>query len=81
MIEKNVSVDRIEVLENGCVQVRQKISIVENGLEISATFHRHVVAPGDNYSQESDRVKAICQLVHTPEAVQAYKDKLQSERN
>lgn len=81
MIEKNVSVDRIEVLENGCVQVRQKISIVENGLEISATFHRHVVAPGDDYSQESDRVKAICQLVHTLEAVQAYKEKLQSERN
>lgn len=81
MIEKNVSVDRIEVLENGCVQVREKISIIENNVEISASFQRHVVAPGDDYSQESDRVKAICQLVHTPEAVQAYKDKLQSERN
>lgn len=81
MIEKIVSPDRIEVVENGCVQVREKISIMENGTELSATYHRYVVAPGDDYSQESDRVKAICQLVHTPEVVQAYKDKLDSERN
>jgi hypothetical protein len=81
MLEKQIVIDRIEVLENGCVQVRQKISIVENGLEISATFHRYVVAPGDDYDQESDRVKAICQIVQTSEVVQAYKDKLQLERN
>jgi hypothetical protein len=72
MLEKVVLVDRIEVLENGCVQVRQKISIIENGSEISATFHRHVVAPGNDYSSEDAKVQAICAVVHTPEVIAAY---------
>ena len=48
-LEKLVVVDRIEVLENGCVQVRTKTAIMEDGKQISGTFHRHVVAPGDDY--------------------------------
>ena len=53
-LEKIVGVDRIEVLENGCVQVRTKTAIMEGGAQISGTFHRHVVAPGDDYSAEDD---------------------------
>ena len=72
MLEKIQVVDRIEVLENGCVQVRTKTAIMEDGKQISGTYHRHVVAPGDDYSQEDARVKAICQATHTPEVVAAY---------
>jgi len=72
-ITKELIVDRIEVVENGCVQVRTKTSIKEDGKEISATFHRHVVAPGDDYSAEADRVKAICAATHTQDVVDAYK--------
>ena len=72
-LEKVVSTDLIEVLENGCVQVRVKTAIVEDGKHISGTFHRHVVAPGDDYSGESDRVKAICAATHTAAVVSAYK--------
>lgn len=72
-LEKNVSVDQIEVVENGCVQVRTKIAIFENGQEISSSFHRHVIAPGDDYSQEDARVQAICAATHTPEVIDAYK--------
>jgi hypothetical protein len=72
-LEKVNSVDLIEVTENGCVQVRTKTAIVENGQQISGTFHRHVVAPGDDYSKEDDRVKAICKATHTPAVVAAYK--------
>jgi hypothetical protein len=71
---KKVSVvDKIEVLENGCVQVRTKTAILEDGEQISGTFHRHVVAPGDDYSGEDARVKAICVATHTPEVIAAYK--------
>jgi hypothetical protein len=73
MISKNEKVDLIEVLENGCVQVRIKTAIIENEKQISSAFHRHVVAPGDDYSAESDKVKAICAATHTAEVVAAYK--------
>lgn len=73
MLEKVNVVDLIEIVENGCVQVRTKTAIMENGKEISSSFHRHVVAPGNNYSQEDARVKAICAATHTRSVVDAYK--------
>lgn len=72
MLEKIEVVDRIEVVENGSVQVRTRTSIMEDGQQISGTFHRHVVAPGDDYSNEDARVQAICAATHTPEVVAAY---------
>jgi len=71
-LEKIKIVDRIEVLENGSVQVRTKTSIMEDGKQISGNFHRHVVAPGDDYSGEDARVKAVCAATHTPEVIAAY---------
>lgn len=73
MLEKIVSVDLIEVVENGCVQVRTKTAIMEDGKQISGTFHRHVVVPGDDYSKQDARVKAICAATHTAAVVAAYK--------
>jgi hypothetical protein len=72
MLEKVTSVDLIEVVENGCIQVRTKTAIKEDGVEISSKFHRHVVAPGDDYSAEDAKVQAICAAVHTPEVIAAY---------
>jgi hypothetical protein len=71
-LEKIEIVDRIEVLENGCVQVRTATRIIEDGQQISGTFHRHVVAPGDDYSGEDARVQAICAATHTADVVAAY---------
>lgn len=71
-LEKIVIADLVEVVENGCVQVRTKTSILEDGKQISSTFHRHVVAPGDDYSSEDARVKAICASTHTESVVAAY---------
>lgn len=73
MISKNEKVDLIEVLENGCVQVRIKTAIIEDEKQISSTFHRHVVAPGDDYSAENSNVQAICAVVHTADVIAAYK--------
>jgi len=72
-LEKIVSVDLIEVVENGCVQVRTKTDIVEDGKQISSSFHRHVVAPGDDYSAESEKVKVICAATHTADVIATYK--------
>jgi hypothetical protein len=73
MLEKVTSVDLIEVVENGCIQVRTKTAIKEDGIEISSKFARHVVAPGDDYSGEDARVQAICVATHTADVVAAYK--------
>ena len=71
-LEKKVVVDLMEILENGTVQVRVKTAILEDGKEISSKFHRHVVAPGADYSAEDAKVQAICAATHTPEVVVAY---------
>jgi hypothetical protein len=73
MLEKIEIVDRIEVVESGVVQVRTATRIMEDGKQISATFHRHVVAPGDDYSTEDARVQAICAATHTADVIASYK--------
>jgi hypothetical protein len=72
-LEKVIAVDLIEVVENGCIQVRTKTAIREDVVEISSKFHRHVVAPGDDYSKEDARVQAICAATHTADVIEAYK--------
>jgi hypothetical protein len=72
-LTKEIVVDKIEVLENGTVQVRTCTRIMEDGKQISGTFHRHVVAPGDDYSAEDARVQAICAATHTAGVIAAYK--------
>ena len=72
MLEKQTAVDLIEILENGVVQVRTATRIVENGVVISNAFHRHVVAPGDDYSKEDAKVQAICKAVQTADVIASY---------
>ena len=65
--------DKIEVVGDFAhVQVRTATVIKRDGQEISRSFHRHVVAPGDDYSAEEAKVQAICAAVHTQEVIDAY---------
>ena len=74
-LEKEVVTDKIEVLENGCIQVRQATRIIEDGEVISTSYHRRVVTPVDDVSNEDDKVKAIAAAVHTDEVKSDYKEK------
>jgi hypothetical protein len=71
-LEKVNVVDRIEVVENGSIQVRTKTAILEDGIEISSKFHRHVVVPGADVSGEDDKVKVIAASIHTSDVIAAY---------
>ena len=80
-ITKDVVADKIEVLERGQVQVRTATVIKEDGVELTRTFHRHVVEPSDkssgswedtDISSEDVRVQAVCNAAWTPEAKTAY---------
>lgn len=72
MLEKISIADSVEVTESGCVNVRIATRILENNEIISQSFHRHVIAPGEDYSNEDSRVQSICAAVHTPEVVATY---------
>ena len=65
-------VDKVEVLLNGCIQVRRRDQILKDGVEVASTFHRHVVVPGADLSNEDPRVAAIATATWTEEVVAAY---------
>ena len=79
-LDKQVLIDRIEVVENGLVQVRQATIITEDGKQISRTFHRWCIAPGEDYSTQEQQVKDICRVTHTPEVIAAYQAQLEANR-
>ena len=65
--------DKIEIVGDfKHVQVRTATVIKRDGVEISRSFHRHVIAPGDDVSGEPAEVQAICAAVHTAEVIAAY---------
>ena len=70
MIEKITSCDKIEFVVPYSVQCRQRISLVEEGQELAASFHRSVMHPDSDWSQAESNVQAICNAVFT-DAVKA----------
>jgi hypothetical protein len=71
-LTKEVIVDKIEVLENGTVQVRTATRVLEDGVVLSSSYHRHICAPDHDCTDEDPKVQAICAVVHTPEVEAAY---------
>lgn len=74
-ITKELVNDRIEVINNGdfpVVQVRTATIIKEDGEELSRKFHRHVVMPDADLTQEDADVAAVCAPVFTTEVKTAY---------
>ena len=70
MIEKITSCDKIEFVAPYSVQCRQRISLVEDGNELAASFHRSVMHPDSDWSECEANVQAICNAVFT-DAVKA----------
>ena len=82
-LTKETVVDKIEVLELGQVQVRTATRVLEDGTQLSSSFHRHVLAPstktGDTWgdtdiSGEDARVQAIANATWTAEVKTAFQE-------
>ena len=73
LVEKQI-IDKIEVVGDvhPMVQVRRADVIEKEGVEIARSFHRHVLAPGDDVSGEDPKVQAVCAAVWTDDVVAAY---------
>jgi len=71
-LSKVVVVDSIDVIEDGQVQVRTRTDVMEDGVRLSHSYHRHVLAPGDSTSGQDARVIAIATATWTDAVVAAY---------
>jgi hypothetical protein len=71
LTEKTI-IDKIEVLESNSIQVRSANVIEKDGTELTRTFHRHVLAPGADLTNEDPKVQAIANAIWTEEVIAAY---------
>ena len=71
-LTKTNVVDKIEVLENGTIQVRTATRVLEDGTVLSSSFHRHCLTPGQDLTDQDPKVVAIANAVWTDEVVSAY---------
>ncbi len=79
LIEKQV-IDKIEVVENNCIQVRTATIIEKDGVEMTRTFHRKAINPLEDISNEHPKVKAIANAVWTPEVIEEYRNFIESKK-
>ena len=79
-LTKQIVTDKYEIVgEHKMVQCRHATVISEDGVELSRSFHRHVIAPGDDVSNEPAETQAIVAAVHTPAVISAYNDMLATQ--
>ena len=71
-ITKETTVDQITVTENGIVLYREATRIMEDGNELSKTFHRSSLMPGQDLTGIPANVVAICNLTWTANVIAAY---------
>lgn len=71
-LTKTTNVDQITVTENGTVLYREATRIMEDGNELSKTYHRSSLTPGQDLTGQPANVVAIAQVAWTPEVIAAY---------
>lgn len=71
-LTERILVDRVEIVETNSIQIRTASIIERDGTEVSRTFHRHVVHPGDDVSNEDLKVQAVANAIWTEEVIAAY---------
>jgi K+-transporting ATPase c subunit len=87
-LTKVTVVDKIEVLEKGHIQVRTATRVLEDGVELSSSFHRHVIQPSTkasgswadtDISGEDARVQAIATATWTSSVKTAYQEMVDAQ--
>jgi hypothetical protein len=74
-LNETISIDKIEVLEDGVVQVRQATIIDREGKFVARSFHRWSLVPAQDISDQPDNVKAICNAAWTDDIIKSFKAK------
>lgn len=73
MLTKEIVIDKIEILEDGTLQLREKTRYLEDGIMKSeANTDRRILVPGADVSGENAEIQTLARLIHTPEKIAAY---------
>jgi hypothetical protein len=74
-LEKTIKIDQIEIVgDYKAIQVRTATVVTDDGVELSRSFHRHVLHPNADISGEDAEVQAVCNAVWTDEVKAAYEE-------
>ena len=79
-ITKQTVVDQITVTENGIVLYREATKLIEDGKELTKTYHRSSLTPGQDLTGQPANVVAICNTAWTPEVIAAYQAQVAASR-
>jgi len=79
-LTKSTVIDSITVTENGIVLYREATRIMEDGNELSKTYHRSSLAPGQDLTGVPDNVVAICNVAWTADVIAAYQAQLEANK-
>ena len=69
---KTTDIDQITVTENGIILYREATRIIEDGVQLTQTYHRTSLTPGQDLTGQPDNVRAIAQVAWTPQVIAAY---------
>ena len=79
-LTKTTNIDQITVTENGIVLYREATRVMEDGNELSKTFHRTSLTPGQDLTGQPASVVAICNVAWTAEVIAAYQAALAAQQ-
>jgi DNA-binding transcriptional LysR family regulator len=79
-LTKTTNVDQITVTENGIVLYREATRIMEDGNELSKTYHRSSLTPGQDLTGQPANVVAICNAAWTPAVIAAYQAQVAAQQ-
>lgn len=72
MITKQTVIDQITLTENGIILYREATRIMEDGKELTKTYHRSSLTPGQDLTGQPEKVVAIAQAAWTADVIAAY---------
>ena len=79
-LTKTTNIDQITVTENGTVLYREATRIMEDGNELSKTYHRTSLVPGQDLTGQPANVVAICNVAWTAEVIAAYQAQVEANK-
>ena len=79
-LTKETVIDQITVTENGVVLYREATRIMEDGQQLSQTYHRTSLTPGQDLTGQPANVVAICNVAWTAEVIAAYQAQVEANR-
>jgi hypothetical protein len=79
-LSKTTNIDQITVTENGIVLYREATRIMEDGNELSKTYHRSSLVPAQDLTGVPANVVAICNVAWTAEVIAAYQAQVEASR-